>query len=78
MKPEPCPHCKTLAKHGERIGCCSGCKVLFASQSAFDRHRRSGECLDVMEIGLVAHRSKTDPNAVMWGMPGTYRREKAS
>jgi hypothetical protein len=67
---EPCPHCHTRAKHGERVSCCSGCGVLFTSGSAFDKHRRNLQCLAPESIGLVRRISKTDPNAVAWGLDG--------
>ena len=72
---ELCPHCGTTARHGERIGCCSGCGQLFASQSAFDRHRKAFTCIWPPDVGLVVKHPKSDPDAVMWGLPGTYRPE---
>jgi hypothetical protein len=32
---------------------CSGCHVSFTSVAAFDRHRRGGQCLSPVEVGLV-------------------------
>jgi hypothetical protein len=69
---EPCPHCNTRAKHGERIGCCSGCGELFASMSAFDRHRKALTCIWPHSVGLVPKQPKTDPDATMWALPGGY------
>lgn len=69
-----CPHCGSTAKHGERIGCCSGCKTLFSSMSAFDRHRRNLECLDPHEVGLVARTLKQDAAIPAWSWPaGSYQ-----
>ena len=68
-----CPHCGSRAKHGERIGCCSGCKTLFTSNSAFDRHRRNLQCLDPAEVGLVQRTLKTDPTVMSWGWPSSDR-----
>ena len=73
---EPGPHCGSVARHGERIGCCSGCGALFASQSAFDRHRKALMCLPPASCGLIAKHPKTDPDAFMWALPGTYRPEE--
>jgi hypothetical protein len=64
-----CPHCGSKAKHGERIGCCSGCKTLFTSMSAFDKHRRRLTCVDPEEAGLVPRVLKTDPTVMAWGWP---------
>jgi len=64
-----CPHCGSRAKHGERIGCCSGCKILFTSMSAFDKHRRDLKCLDPAEVGLVPKTLATDPSVMSWGWP---------
>jgi hypothetical protein len=68
---DPCPHCHTKAKHGERVSCCSGCGVLFTSGSAFDKHRRDLKCLAPETVGLVRRISKTDPDAVAWGLPAS-------
>ena len=66
-----CPHCGSRAKHGERIGCCSGCKTLFTSMSAFDLHRRNLSCLDPAEVGLEPKVLKTDPSVMAWGWKAT-------
>ena len=50
---EPCHHCGTYARHGERVSCCSGCRTLFSSGSAFDKHRRDMTCLTPEKAGLV-------------------------
>ena len=65
----PCPHCKSTARHTDRIGCCSGCKVLFTSMTAFDHHRRVTYCLDPQEVGLVQKAIKSDPSVPAWGLP---------
>lgn len=65
----PCPHCRSTAKHTDRIGCCSGCKVLFTSMSAFDAHRRVTYCLTPAEAGLVEKTVKGDPSIPAYGLP---------
>lgn len=70
MTVDPCPHCGTVAKHGERVSCCSGCGTLFTSGTAFDRHRRDFTCLTPEDAGLVRKSVKTDPSAVAWGLAG--------
>lgn len=68
-----CPHCGSRAGHGERIGCCSGCKILFTSMSAFEKHRRNLSCLDPQEAGLVPRTLKSDPTVMSWGWPSGDR-----
>ena len=58
-----------MAKHADRLGCCSGCKRLFTSMSAFDAHRRVTYCLDPAEVGLEAKTVKQDPSVPAWGFP---------
>ena len=74
----PCPHCKTTVRHGERIGCCSGCGLLFSSTAAHDRHRKGQRCNEPESVGLVAKTPKGHPNVVMWGMPSNGREWWAS
>lgn len=74
MSATPCPHCGSTAKHGDRIGCCSGCGRLFSSMSAFARHRSHLTCHDPETRGLVPRHPKSDPDATMWGLPGGYDR----
>lgn len=69
MTNDPCPHCHTRAKHGERVSCCSGCGTLFSSGTAFDRHRKDFGCLNPVDAGLVPRPAKTDPDATAWGLP---------
>ena len=65
----PCPHCKSIARHTDRVGCCSGCKRLFTSMSAFDAHRRVTYCLGPLEVGLEQKLVKSDPGVPAWGFP---------
>lgn len=65
---QPCGH---RTKHTTRIGCCAGCKRLFSSDSAFQRHRRHLACLDPAEAGLVAVPSRSHPDEAIWSHPGT-------
>ena len=62
----PCGH---RTRHTQRIGCCSGCRRLFSSDSAFSSHRRVGQCLDPQEVGLIAKDSATAPGEVIWSLP---------
>ena len=64
-----CPHCGSTARHSDRIGCCSGCKRLFTSLSAFDRHRRHMTCLTPEEAGLEEKVVKGDPSVPGYGWP---------
>ena len=64
----PCGHRTT---HTSRVGCCAGCKRLFSSDTAFDRHRKGGECMDPKERGLVAKPSKKFPDETIWSNPGS-------
>jgi hypothetical protein len=73
MSATPCGHCGTTVRHGERIGCCSGCGRLFSSNSAHDRHRRDLTCQNPESVGLVAKEPKGHPGVVMWAMPATGR-----
>jgi hypothetical protein len=78
--------CGNATRHTERIGCCSGCRHLFSSDSAFDRHRRGGECLDVEtathkgERIFVGRPSRTAPGETVWALARTseFIREKAA
>ena len=63
----PCGH---ATRHTSRIGCCSGCGLLFSSDTAHDRHRRDHRCLPPESVGMVAKPSRTGPGDVIWGMPG--------
>lgn len=68
----PCGH---RTRHTKRIGCCAGCHRLFSSDTAFDRHRRRGECLDPAEQGMVERPSLSAPGEVVWALPGGGWRE---
>ena len=46
---------------------CGACHLLFSSLSAFDRHRRAGQCLPPAEVGLVARQQSY---GLLWGWPG--------
>lgn len=62
--------CGKRTTHTSRIGCCAGCKELFSSDSAFEKHRRRFVCLDPVEAGLVARPSRSAPDETIWGLPG--------
>ena len=64
----PCGH---ATKHTSRVGCCASCRLLFSSDSAFDRHHKGGECKHPLDVGLVEP-SRTAPGEVMWSLPGGY------
>lgn len=66
MAVQPCGH---RTRHTSRIGCCAACKRLFSSDSAFEKHRRGGGCLDPAEVGLVRRESRTAPGEFMWSQP---------
>ena len=66
--PLPCGH---RTKHGQRIGCCAGCRHLFSSDTAFTAHRRVGQCLDPRGVGLVGRPSRTAPGEVIWAFPAS-------
>ncbi len=66
--PLPCGH---RTKHGQRIGCCAGCQHLFSSDTAFNAHRRVGQCLDPRDVGLVGRPSRTAPGEVIWAFPAS-------
>jgi len=66
--PLPCGH---RTKHGQRIGCCAGCRHLFSSDTAFSAHRRVGQCLDPRTVGLVGRPSRTAPGEVIWAFPAS-------
>ncbi len=66
--PLPCGH---RTKHGQRIGCCAGCRHLFSSDTAFNAHRRAGQCLDPHDVGLVGRPSRTAPGEVIWAFPAS-------
>ena len=61
----------SLAVHGQRIGCCAGCRHLFSSDTAFNAHRRVGQCLDPRGVGLVGRPSRTAPGEVIWAFPAS-------
>ena len=56
---------------GQRIGCCAGCRHLFSSDTAFNAHRRVGQCLDPRTVGLVGRPSRTAPGEVIWAFPAS-------
>jgi len=68
--PDPLP-CGHRTKHGQRIGCCAGCRHLFSSDTAFNAHRRVGQCLDPRTVGLVGRPSRTAPGEVIWAFPAS-------
>jgi hypothetical protein len=70
--------CGNATKHTSRIGCCAGCKRLFSSDSAFDRHRRGGECMEPQDVGLIPRQSRTAEDEVIFSLPGGYFDEDAS
>lgn len=63
---DECPHCRTTLKHGERIGCCSGCKQVFTSTSAHEAHCSPAGCVDPITVGLE---QKTLQGYVAYGWP---------
>ena len=69
------PCCGNRTRHTASIGCCAGCRLLFSSDSAFDRHRRGGRCLTPEDAGLVARPSKTAPGEVIYGLAGSWKPE---
>jgi hypothetical protein len=69
LPPNPCGH---RTKHTSRVGCCAGCRNLFSSDSAFERHRRGGECLEPSSVGLNPKESRTAPGETVWSLPGGY------
>ena len=71
----PCGH---RTRHTASIGCCSGCRRLFSSDSAFSRHRKDGQCLDPETRGLVARDSRTAPGETVWSLPGSDWRERVT
>lgn len=64
----PCGH---QTRHTNRVGCCASCKRLFSSDSAFDRHRKGGQCIEPTERGLIAKASKTFPAETLWSLPAS-------
>ncbi len=70
--PGPLLPCGHRTRHTQRIGCCSGCRHLFSSDTAFERHRRHGQCLNPRSVGLVGRPSKTAPGEVLWTLPGGF------
>ena len=71
---DTCPHCGTTVKHGERISCCSGCKRLFTSGSAFDKHVSVEGCRDPETLGLVLRPIRQQGvDAQGWGFPASDR-----
>lgn len=72
----PCGH---RTRHTSRVGCCAACKRLFSSDSAFDRHRKRGGCLNPTDRGLVAKPSKQYPAETIWSLaPGSSTWRDAS
>lgn len=69
MSTHPCGH---ATKHTSRVGCCGSCRLLFSSDSAFDRHRKGGACLHPLDVGLVEKPSRTAPGELVWSLPGGY------
>lgn len=83
MSRTPCLHCKTTARHGERISCCANCGRLFTSGTAFDKHTGIGDvtgfadgrtrgsvCTDPAELGMVRRPIRqSGTNAAGWGFP---------
>jgi hypothetical protein len=65
----PCGH---RTRHTSRVGCCSGCGLLFSSDSAFEKHRRHGVCLPPADVGLVPRASRTAPGEVVYSLPGGH------
>ena len=70
--------CGYQTKHTNRIGCCAGCKNLFSSDSAFDKHRRGLSCMDPIDAGLVAKPSRTFPEETLWSLPAGDHKWDAS
>lgn len=58
--------CRSWWTGGERSHC-GGCCRTYTSLSAFDRHRRGGQCLDPQTAGLIARQK---PYGLLWGWPG--------
>lgn len=48
---------------------CASCHTTFTSPTAFDRHRRAGQCLTPSAAGLVPIDRKTWTG---YGWPGSY------
>lgn len=72
--------CGNATKHTSRIGCCGACRRLFSSDTAFDRHRRDGDCLDVRtlehkgEAVFKPKPSRTAPGETIWALARTDER----
>ena len=72
----PMNPCGYRTKHTSRVGCCSGCRLLFSSDSSFMAHRKNGQCQSPEEAGLVAHDSKSVPGETIWSLPSSGWLEK--
>lgn len=72
--------CGNATRHTQRIGCCASCSHLFSSDSAFDRHRRAGGCLDPATLEhkgspvFKARPSRTAPDETLWSLAGDNER----
>ena len=66
----PCGH---RTRHTERISCCSGCREMFTSDSAWSRHRKALTCLLPANVGLVPKPSRTAPGETLWALPASDR-----
>lgn len=60
-----------------RAAHCAACHLTFSSDSAFDAHRRAGQCLDpataTRRDGTPRFQARSDTSAAaLWGLPGTW------
>lgn len=46
---------------------CGSCHSTFSSVTGFDRHRKGGECVEPVSVGLVW---KERPGYAVWAQPG--------
>ena len=59
---------------------CAGCHLTFSSDTAFDRHRRHGQCVDpataVSKSGESRFTLRRDRSGhPVWGLPGSWKPE---
>ena len=81
-QPYPCGH---YTRHSQSIGCCSACKELFGSDSAFMAHRKGGRCMEPGALTnskgapLLRQRESTSaPGEMLWVLAkeNTFRRSE--
>ena len=65
--------CGYKTAHTGRVGCCVPCRLLFSSDTAFDKHIRADGHVHPKEVGLVAKPSRSHPDETIWSFPPAGR-----